>query len=287
MNEIAQYQPSAAQALVPRSVDEAIKLAETLAKAQLVPDHLQNRPGDCLLIIMQAQRWGMDALSVAQCTSVVHGKLCYEGKLVAAVLYAMGAVEGRLHYEIKGSGQGASITVSGKPRGGTGMQSVTGSVKDWRTYGKNKQGERVDNAWDKMPEDMLVYRGTRQWARRYAPEALLGVYTPDELEEVEVKTVSAPVQMPQAKSEKAPDVVDAEFTEQPRQQEPEPQPPQQQAPQQPQSSPALTDSMRRVLDAKLASAGITLDALTQGFGEVTAGNINQAFKWISSQGGKP
>src|SRR5690606_25367911 len=30
---------------------------------------------------------------------------------------------------------------------------------------------------------MLVYRGTRQWARRYAPEALLGVYTPDELED--------------------------------------------------------------------------------------------------------
>lgn len=276
MNEIAQYQPSAAQALVPRSVDEAIKLAETLARAQLVPPHLQERPGDCLLIIMQAQRWGMDALSVAQCTSVVRGKLCYEGKLVAAVLYSMGAVEGRLSYELFGSGQKRGIRVTGRPRGSKKDETVEGTVEQWATDNGN---------WKRDPDSMLVYRGNRQWARRYAPEALLGVYTPDELEEVEVKTVSAPVQMPQAKSEKAPDVVDAEFIEQPRQQEPEPQRPQQQASQQ--SSPALTDSMRRVLDAKLASAGITLDALTQGFGEVTAGNINQAFKWISSQGSAP
>lgn len=170
-------------ALVPTSIQEAIQLADVMAKAQLVPEHLRNKPGDCLLIVMQAQRWGMDAVSVAQSTSVVHGKLCYEGKLVAAALYAMGAVEGRLHYEITGSGLNASITVTGTPRGGKGPQSVTGNVKDWRTFGKDKQGNRIDNAWDKMPEDMLVYRGTRQWARRYAPEALLGVYTPDEFEE--------------------------------------------------------------------------------------------------------
>lgn len=170
-------------ALVPKSINEALTLAEVMASASLMPDHLRGKPGDCLLIVMQAQRWGMDAVSVAQCTSVVHGKLCYEGKLVAAALYSMGAIDGRLHYEIKGSGANASITVIATPRGGTGPQSVAGSVKDWRTFGKDKGGNRIDNAWDKMPEDMLVYRGTRQWARRYAPDALLGVYTPDELED--------------------------------------------------------------------------------------------------------
>ena len=171
-------------ALVPNSIADALALADVMAKANLIPEHLRGKPGDCLLIVMQAQRWSMDAVSVAQSTSVVHGKLCYEGKLVAAALYAMGAVEGRLHYDIKGSGQNATITVTGTPRGGNGPQTVTGSVKDWRTFGKDKQGNRIDNAWDKMPEDMLVYRGTRQWARRYTPEALLGVYTPDEFDDV-------------------------------------------------------------------------------------------------------
>jgi len=188
-----------ALALMPTSIHEAIQLSEIMAKANLVPDHLRGKPGDCLLIVMQAQRWGMDAVSVAQCTSVVHGKLCYEGKLVAAALYAMGAVEGRLEYDIQGSGQGASITVTATPRGGRGPQSVRGTVKDWRTYTKNKDGKQVENAWDKIPEDMLVYRGTRQWARRYAPEALLGVYTPDEIEPTaDVRVVS---HVPQGESD--------------------------------------------------------------------------------------
>jgi hypothetical protein len=115
----------------------------------------------------------------------VHGKLCYEGKLVAAALYAMGALEGRLHYEIIGSGAGASIVITGSRRGESKELTVRGSVKDWRTYVKDKQGNRIDNAWDKMPEDMLVYRGTRQWARLYAPEVMLGVYTPDEMDDSE------------------------------------------------------------------------------------------------------
>ncbi len=161
-------------ALVPNSIADALQLADVMAKASLIPTHLQGKPGDCLLIVMQAQRWGMDAASVAQSTSVVHGKLCYEGKLVAAALYAMGAVEGRLKYEFSGSGEGRAVKVTGRPRGAGVDQTVEGTVANWKTSNDN---------WKKQPDDMLVYRGTRQWARRYAPEALLGVYTPDELED--------------------------------------------------------------------------------------------------------
>lgn len=161
-------------ALVPNSIADALQLADVMAKASLIPAHLQGKPGDCLLIVMQAQRWGMDAASVAQSTSVVHGKLCYEGKLVAAALYAMGAVEGRLKYEFSGNGDNRSVKVTGRPRGAGVDQTVDGTVANWKT---------ANEQWKKQPDDMLVYRGTRQWARRYAPEALLGVYTPDELED--------------------------------------------------------------------------------------------------------
>lgn len=283
MNDMVQYQMT--NALVPKSIDEAINLSNTLAKAQLVPAHLQGKPGDCLLIVMQAQRWGMDVLSVAQCTSVVHGRLCYEGKLVAAVLYSMGAVDGRLHYEIKGEGQKASITVTGTPRGGQGPQSLTGSVAEWRTWGKDKQGNPMKNAWDSIPEDMLVYRGTRQWARRYAPEALLGVYTPDEIEDVETGDVPQKQATPQpqsksAKVEKHSDAVDAELVDDKPKQEAKPAPNQTAQASLP---PALSDGMLKVLNSKLATGNITMEALVAGFGDVTPANINQAFKWIGEQ----
>lgn len=180
MNAITTINPgpsaswSQQNALVPRTITDALELASVMSKASLIPAHLSGKPGDCLLVIMQAQRWGMDAVSVAQCTSVVHGKLCYEGKLVAAALYATGAIDGRLRYEFTGTGAGRTVTVTGRPRGSSVEQSVIGTVLDWQTSNDN---------WKKQPDDMLVYRGTRQWARRYAPEALLGVYTPDEIEE--------------------------------------------------------------------------------------------------------
>jgi len=166
-------------ALVPTSIQEALTLAEVMASASLMPDHLRGKPGDCLLIVMQAQRWSMDAVSVAQATSVVRGKLCYEGKLVAAALYAMGAIDGRLQYDFSGTpGQdNRAVTVTGRPRGTGKDQSVQGTVGAWKTDNGN---------WKKSPDDMLVYRGTRQWARRYAPDALLGVYTPDEMEDAVV-----------------------------------------------------------------------------------------------------
>ncbi len=163
-------------ALVPTSMSEAMHLAEIMSKANLLPDHLRGKPGDCLLVIMQAQRWNMDPVSVAQCTSVVRGKLCYEGKLVAAALYATGAIDGRLRYEFSGDGERRQVRVIGRPRGTGVDQEVVGTVADWKTENGN---------WKKSPDDMLVYRGTRQWARRYAPEALLGVYTPDEIEDVD------------------------------------------------------------------------------------------------------
>ncbi|WP_256050428.1 recombinase RecT [Xanthomonas translucens] len=181
MNAVAVIPPSQAamhgqrmNALVPTSMAEALHLADIMASANLLPDHLRGKPGDCLLIVMQAQRWGMDAVSVAQATSVVRGKLCYEGKLVAAALYAMGAIDGRLSYEFSGSGDQRKVVVTGRPRGTGRDQTAEGTVRDWATN---------NDAWKRQPDDMLVYRGTRQWARRYAPEALLGVYTPDELDD--------------------------------------------------------------------------------------------------------
>lgn len=167
------------------------KVAGLMAKMGTMPAHLQGKPADCFRIVVQSAKWGMDPFAVAECTSLVHGRLCYEGKLVAAVLRATGAIEGRLTYEITGKGQDASIVVTGTPRGGAPC-SVSGTVKEWATT-------HAGSPWAKQPETMLVYRGTRQWARLYAPESLLGVYTPDEREDVREVEAVVTGSVPEAK----------------------------------------------------------------------------------------
>lgn len=160
--------------LAPANMEQAMKLAEMMSGAKLVPVHLQGKSADCLLVIEQASRWKMSPFAVAQCTSVIQGKLMYEGKLVAAVVNANGGLEERLSFDYKGTGETRAITVSGKFRGEKDPRTVDVALKDVKT---------ANSMWQKQPDQQLMYSGTRAWARRHAPELMLGVYSPEEFDQ--------------------------------------------------------------------------------------------------------
>ena len=160
-------------ALVPTDANGAMQLANIMATGKLVPAHLQKSPGDCLMVIEQAMRWGMSPFAVAQCTSVIQGKLMFEGKLVAAALQSSGILSGRLDYKFKGEGANREIEVSATMKGDTEPRTITLRLADAKTS---------NGMWVKQPDQQLVYAGTRVWGRRWAPEVMLGVYSPEEME---------------------------------------------------------------------------------------------------------
>lgn len=159
--------------LVPHDMNGAMQLATMMAKGKLVPQHLRDSPGDCLLIIEQAMRWQMSPFAVAQCTSVIQGKLMFEGKLVAAALNSSGLLESRLREEFSGAGQSRSVKLTGTIRGEKQPRSITVTLAEAKTS---------NGMWAKQPDQQLVYFATRAWARRHAPEVMLGVYSPEEFE---------------------------------------------------------------------------------------------------------
>jgi len=163
-------------ALVPNSMDAAMKMAELMARGRLVPAHLQSSPGDCLMVIEQAVRWGMSPFAVAQSTSVIQGKLMFEGKLVAAALHTSGALATRLSYDYTGEGNSRAVRVSATLAGETAPRFVDVRLADAKTTNK---------MWTTQPDQQLAYHGARVWARRYAPEVMLGVYAPEEMEPVQ------------------------------------------------------------------------------------------------------
>lgn len=158
--------------LVPASLTEAMNLANMMSNAKLVPTHLQGKPADCLLVIEQAQRWNMSPFAVAQCTSVISGKLMYEGKLVAGVINASGALSGRLSYAYHGEGADRSIVVSGTFKNEQAPREIIITLAESKTN---------NLMWTKQPDQQLMYHGTRVWARRHAPELMLGIYSPEEM----------------------------------------------------------------------------------------------------------
>lgn len=157
--------------LMPSDMDQAIRLAKAMSSARMLPKHLQDDVGTCLMIVEQAMRWGMSPFAVAQCTSSIGGKLMFEGKLVAAAVESSGTIEGHFDYGFSGEGDDRQVTVSARRRGETNDRQLTIKLRDVRTNNEH---------WKKQPDQMLVYSGTRNWARRYAPAVLLGVYSPEE-----------------------------------------------------------------------------------------------------------
>lgn len=160
--------------LAPSSMEQAIKLAEMMANANLVPTHLQKKPADCLLVIEQASRWKMSPFAVAQCTSVIQGKLMYEGKLVAAVVNANGNLIERLSFDYSGEGENRTVKVSGRFANEKEARAIEVTLKNVKT---------ANTMWQKQPDQQLMYSGTRAWARRHAPELMLGVYSPEEFDQ--------------------------------------------------------------------------------------------------------
>jgi hypothetical protein len=160
--------------LAPEQIESMMKLAKTMVTSRVtVPTHLKNE-GDCLAVIMQAMQWGMNPFAVAQKTHLVNGTLGYEAQLVNAVVTASGAIKGRFHYEYKGDSNTLECRVGAIPRG---EESIVWG--EWLSAASVTT--KNSPLWKTNPKQQLGYLQVKNWARAYAPGAILGVYSADEL----------------------------------------------------------------------------------------------------------
>lgn len=175
------------------------RIASVMAHASLIPEALrgatyESTVGNCFLVTSLADRLGMDPFGLAQCCSVVYGRLMIEGKAVQAALEKKLKIELQLYYTGKVGTTERRVYVSDRklteaeekalapgeyPRG---CRMVDGSVAEWQTYEKDKR--TPSGAWRGQGDMQLRYRGTRTWSRAFAPGLMLGVYTEDEFDEI-------------------------------------------------------------------------------------------------------
>lgn len=177
------------------------RLAERMAEGRAtVPKHLQGNPADCLAIVIKAMQWDMDPWAVAQKTHLVNGTLGYEAQLVHAVLMKSGAIRGSFQYEFQdGAGGAVLCRVGAVLRGETEM-----TWGEWHS----SANVQVKNSplWKTNPRQQMGYLQVKNWGRAFAPGAILGVYSVDELEADDGYTppVQTPRSGPQRKGNGAP-----------------------------------------------------------------------------------
>lgn len=174
MNAITTTKGSGGGGLIPANVAEAMDLARMMADCGMLPEQFRGKPGNALMVVEQAMRWGLSPFSVAMEVSFIQGKPMYSGKVMAGALNAApGVMQGRLHYDYSGSGDDRSVRVVGMLRGEAEPREVTVRLRDARTQNK---------VWNTQPDQQLAYHGARVWGRRHAPEVMLGAWAPEEFD---------------------------------------------------------------------------------------------------------
>lgn len=198
-----------------QAFQQIMEVAKVMSSGKAtLPKHLQGSSADCMAVIMQSMQWKMNPFAVAQKTHVVNGTLGYEAQLVNAVITSLAPTKDRLHFEWFGDW----TKVIGKFREGESKTKVdedTGEKKKYRVPCWSMQDEeglgvrvwatmkgedeprvlelllvqartRNSTLWADDPKQQLAYLATKRWSRLYCPDVILGVYTPDELDEAPV-----------------------------------------------------------------------------------------------------
>ena len=163
-----------------KSMNAAMKVANLLAKSQLLPEQYIGHPENCLIAIDIANRMRVSPLLVAQNLYIVKGKPGWSGSFAISAINNCGKFSPLDFVYTKNGGGGcyaqATRLSDGKLLKGTEITLDMAKNEGWST----KPGSK----WLTMSEQMLAYRAGSFFARAYCPEVLLGVQTIDEIQDV-------------------------------------------------------------------------------------------------------
>ena len=84
MNQVAKT--GAGFALQPQNIQEAMQMADMLAKSQMVPKCYQNKPQDTLVAMMMGSELGLNPIQALQNIAVINGKPSIYGDAMLALV---------------------------------------------------------------------------------------------------------------------------------------------------------------------------------------------------------
>ncbi len=182
-------------------IEESKSVARLMSKASaMLPAYLHGNPGECLAIVLLARDWGMNPYTVGQHSYIPTGsnRVGFDGQLVNAAINNSRRLVMPLRYEYEGKDKDLTCTAHGllyyydfedhQLKKEPSERTVTvGMPKNIAKQGK-KGTYYVDKGnstlWDSDPEQQLAYKAARWWCRKFVPEILMGVYTPQEITEM-------------------------------------------------------------------------------------------------------
>lgn len=160
------------------------RVAKMFAASKLVPKDYQGDLPSCVIALNMAARIGADPLMVMQNLVVVYGKPTWSSQFLIATFNTCGRFSS-LRYEFfgkKGTDEWGCRAVAIELSTGEkliGTDVTIQIAKDEKWY------DRSSSKWKTMPQQMLMYRAASWFVRANAPEISMGLYTQDEIIDIE------------------------------------------------------------------------------------------------------
>ena len=169
--------------LIPKSLAEAKELTRELAPAALLPAALKQKPADLLAILMTGAELGLAPMQSIRGIHIIEGRPSLSADAMAGIVLASTKCASLRVVESTDE----RVTVLAQ-RTGQPEAKFSFSMKDAERAGLSGR----DN-WRKYPRNMMRARATAFACRAVWPDLLMGIYTDEELEEVEVNAVPVSV----------------------------------------------------------------------------------------------
>lgn len=174
MNELSLFEESTEKSIV--------RAATMLSKSKVIPYHLQGeaKVADVFAILVMGMELGLKPMQALNSIHVIQGRATLSAQLMLSIVKRR-CPDFRLSIKITGDQANPVVNVKGTRHGGDEEFVTTWDMNRAATLGLIGK----DN-WKKQPLTMLQWRATSEVCRFLAPEAVLGIYTEDEAQDIDL-----------------------------------------------------------------------------------------------------
>lgn len=159
------------------------EIASKLAKSTIIPENYKGKPENIIIALGLANQMQLDPFIVMQNLAIIKGKTSWSGSFCKTLIERTGKFKNlELNY----------IGEKGKDSYGCYLSAVRVSdnkiIKGPEVTMEMAKAEKwtSNSKWHTLTDLMLAYRCQSFFCRIYVPEAMYGIYTSDEVEEIEI-----------------------------------------------------------------------------------------------------
>lgn len=166
-----------------QSFQLAQRMAMALSSSTIVPKEYQGEHGlgNCMIALEMSTRLNTSPLMVMQNLYVVNGRPAWSSQYIIAMINSSRKYRTELQYDMQGSGDNMSCCAFAYDYND---HKVVGPTISMSMAKKEGWIDKNGSKWKTMPEVMLRYRAASFFGRLNCPDMIMGIYTQDEVIEL-------------------------------------------------------------------------------------------------------